>query len=461
MSKTLIKSISGIRGVIGGQPSTHLTPIDIVECTAGYAQYIINAGKKRKIVVGRDGRMSGAMVSALATQTLVGMGFEVIDLGLSTTPTVEMAVPLEEASAGIIFTASHNPKQWNALKFIDEQGEFITGEEGQAIIDLIAERAITFADVDDLGTIRHDDTYIKKHIDRITAMPDVDVDAIARQKYHVVVDCINSTGAISIPPLLDQLGVSYTLINEAVTGDFAHNPEPLPAHLLQLSDTVVKESAALGISVDPDVDRLSFVMGNGEMFSEEYTLVAVADYLLARRPGVAVSNLSSTRALRDIAERRGGSYVASAVGEVNVVHAMKANNAIIGGEGNGGVIVPELHYGRDALAGIALVLSHLATSGQSLQSLKASYPAYNIIKDKVELPTLELAPQILTAVYEAFQHEDISTIDGVKIDWPEGWVHVRKSNTEPIVRVYCESENKSTADELIARVKAVIQPLLS
>ena len=314
--------------------------------------------------------------------------------------------------------------------------------------------------MDDLGSVVSDDTYIDKHIDAILALPYVDADIVAKQKLHVVIDCINSTGAISIPPLLDKMGVTYTLVNGEITGDFAHNPEPLPKNLVDLSKTVIAENAALGISVDPDVDRLSFVMGNGEMFSEEYTLVAVADYMLSTTPGVAVSNLSSTRALRDIAERHGGSYIASAVGEVNVVNAMKANRAIIGGEGNGGVIVPELHYGRDALAGIAIVLTYLAKSGHTLESLKATYPSYRIIKDKVELPTMDLAPKILNAVHEAFATENISTIDGVKIDWPEGWVHVRKSNTEPIVRVYCESDSDQKAQQLIDKVKAVIQPLL-
>lgn len=460
MGKFLIKSISGIRGVIGNKPGEYLTPIDIVECTAGFAQYIINQGGQRKVVVGRDGRMSGAMVSSLAIQTLIGMGYEVIDLGLSTTPTVEMAVPMEGASAGIIFTASHNPREWNALKFIDHNGEFISAEAGQAIIDIIATKAITFAGVDALGSVRNDDTYIDKHIDHILALDYVDVASVKSKKYHIVVDCINSTGAISIPPLLDRLGCTYTLVNGAITGDFAHNPEPLPQHLTELSAAVLAEDAHMGISVDPDVDRLCFVMDNGEMFGEEYTLVAVADYLLARTPGVAVSNLSSTRALSDIAQRHGSTYQASAVGEVNVVNTMKASGAVIGGEGNGGVIVPELHYGRDALAGIAIVLSHLAATGKSMSALKASYPAYDIIKDKIQFDNPEMADRLLAAVAAAFKDENINTVDGVKIDWPEGWVHVRKSNTEPIIRVYSESDAPATTRLLIDRVKAVISPLL-
>lgn len=453
---TLIKSISGIRGTIGGSSGQNLTPIDIVECTAGFAQWLKNTGAQQKVVVGRDGRMSGSMVSQLAIQTLIGMGFDVVDLGLSTTPTVEVAVPLENAGAGIIFTASHNPKQWNALKFLNRKGEFISAEAGRQIIDLIAEKAIDFAEVDDLGTYSKDDSYIDKHIAQILALPYVDQAAVQEKKFHVVVDCINSTGAIAIPPLLDQLGCTYTLINEEVSGDFAHNPEPLPQHLAELSATVVQEKAQLGISVDPDVDRLCFVSEDGSMFGEEYTLVAVADYILSKRKGSTVSNLSSTRALSDISKRHGCDYFASAVGEVNVVNTMKANDAVIGGEGNGGIILPDLHYGRDALVGIAILLTAVAENGLSLTALKATYPEYTIIKDKIQLTPETDVDALLAKVHEAFKMEQVSTIDGVKIDFAEGWVHIRKSNTEPIIRVYCEAPTADTAKKLIEQVQSHI-----
>jgi phosphomannomutase len=436
----LIKSISGIRGTIGAQPGENLTPIDIVECTAGFAQWIIKSGAPHKVVVGRDGRISGEMVSQLAVQTLISMGMEVIDLGLSTTPTVEMAVPLEGAGAGIIFTASHNPKQ--------------------EIIDTIDSGKLHFADVDSLGSYRKMVGYIDKHIDILLDLPYVNIDLVKSKNFHVVVDCINSTGAISIPPLLDKLGVTYTLINEEVNGQFAHNPEPLPAHLIELSKTIQKEKAHLGISVDPDVDRLAFVNEDGSMFGEEYTLVAVADYILSIKNGNTVSNLSSTRALADITTKHGASYSASAVGEVNVVNMMKATNAVIGGEGNGGIILPELHYGRDALVGIAIMLTHLANDGRTMSELKASYPPYKIVKDRLQLTKEMDVDGILKAVETKFKDERVNTIDGVKIDFKDGWVHLRKSNTEPIIRIYSESKDIATATALGLSVKNTVLELI-
>ena len=456
----LIKSISGIRGTIGAQPGENLTPIDIVECTAGFAQWIIKSGAPHKVVVGRDGRISGEMVSQLAVQTLISMGMEVIDLGLSTTPTVEMAVPLEGAGAGIIFTASHNPKQWNALKFLTQTGEFISAAVGQEIIDTIDSGKLHFADVDSLGSYRKMEGYIDKHIDILLDLPYVNIDLVKSKNFHVVVDCINSTGAISIPPLLDKLGVTYTLINEEVNGQFAHNPEPLPAHLIELSKTIQKEKAHLGISVDPDVDRLAFVNEDGSMFGEEYTLVAVADYILSIKNGNTVSNLSSTRALADITTKHGASYSASAVGEVNVVNMMKATNAVIGGEGNGGIILPELHYGRDALVGIAIMLTHLANDGRTMSELKASYPPYEIVKDRLQLTKEMDVDGILKAVETKFKDERVNTIDGVKIDFADGWVHLRKSNTEPIIRIYSESKDIATATALGLSVKNTVLELI-
>ena len=457
----LIKSISGIRGTIGAQPGENLTPIDIVECTAGFAQWIIKSGAPHKVVVGRDGRISGEMVSQLAVQTLISMGMEVIDLGLSTTPTVEMAVPLEGAGAGIIFTASHNPKQWNALKFLSQTGEFISAAVGQEIIDTIDSGKLHFADVDSLGSYRKMVGYIDKHIDILLDLPYVNIDLVKSKNFHVVVDCINSTGAISIPPLLDKLGVTYTLINEEVNGQFAHNPEPLPAHLIELSKTIQKEKAHLGISVDPDVDRLAFVNEDGSMFGEEYTLVAVADYVLSKRKGNTVSNMSSTRALRDITEKAGGEYFASAVGEVNVVNQMKAKNAVIGGEGNGGVIFPDLHYGRDSLIGIALVLSHMAQTGMSAKTLRNSYPQYHISKNKIELTPEIDVDLILEKMGEKYANENVNTIDGVKIDFAEEWVHLRKSNTEPIIRIYSESANEEKAEQLAKKIISEIKEIIA
>ncbi len=453
---TLIKSISGIRGTIGGSPSNNLTPVDVVECTAGLGMWLKNQKGTPKIVVGRDGRISGSIVSNLAVNTLLSMGIDVVDLGYSTTPTVEMMVPHLGAGAGIIFTASHNPKEWNALKFLNNKGEFISAQDGQDIIDIIKMGELDFVDVDSLGSYETYEDAIAYHLEQILKYRHINIPAIMAANLHVVVDCINSTGSISIPPLLDLLGVSYTLINEDNYGHFAHNPEPLPKHLEQLSSIVVQEKAAMGISIDPDVDRLAFVCEDGSMFGEEYTLVACADYILSREKGNTVSNLSSTRALADVTARHGGSYSASAVGEVNVVNEMKRTNAIIGGEGNGGIIIPDLHYGRDAIAGIAIFLSLVAERGLSLTALKATYPSYNIIKDKIDLtPDLDL-DGIFANIKSTFAKERINEVDGLKVDFAEGWVHMRKSNTEAIVRIYCEAGDDATAKRLIDMVKSCI-----
>ncbi|MBK9734526.1 MAG: phosphoglucosamine mutase [Saprospiraceae bacterium] len=453
---TLIKSISGIRGTIGGQPGNNLSPVDIIECSAGLGIWLKRRNGKLKIVVGRDGRLSGNIVSHLAVNTLLSMGIDIIDLGLSTTPTVEMMVPKLNAGAGIIFTASHNPKEWNALKFLNEDGEFISAEDGQEIIDIIKKGELEFSSVDNLGTYGTFEGSIDYHIGEILKYRHIEIESVKNADFHVVVDCINSTGAISIPPLLDALGVTYTLLNDTNFGQFAHNPEPLPQHLGQLSSIVVSKKAHLGIIVDPDVDRLAFVCEDGTMFGEEYTLVAVADYILSRDKGNSVSNLSSTRALADVTARHGGVYYASAVGEVNVVNEMKLRNALIGGEGNGGIIIPELHYGRDALAGIAIFLSLLAVKKMSMTQLKATYPQYEIIKDKLELtPELDLE-RIFASIRETFKDEKLNDIDGLKIDFEEGWVHMRKSNTEAIVRIYCEAKDQPTAQSLINKVKAII-----
>lgn len=451
-AKQLIKSISGIRGVIGGSYRNNLTPLDVVECTAGFGHWIKTTGAKAKVVVGRDGRISGPMVSQLAINTLIAMGIDVIDLGLSTTPTVEMAVTKLDAGAGIIFTASHNQKQWNALKFLNHKGEFISKQDGEDILASIEDSAYTFADVDDLGTVSQNDEMIDYHIDQIIDYRFVDAELIKSKGFHVVVDCINSTGAISIPPLLDRLGCTYTLLNEEVNGRFAHNPEPLPKHLEELSAKVVETKATCGISVDPDVDRLAFVCDDGSMFGEEYTLVAVADSILSQQKGNTVSNLSSTRALADVTKAHGGEYAASAVGEVNVVTMMKQQNAIIGGEGNGGIIVPDFHYGRDALIGIALFLTHLARTGKTISELKQTYPAYAIIKDKIALDDIDLDASF-AKLRTAFSDESINEIDGLKIDFAEGWVHLRKSNTEPIARVYAEAATPEVAQRLAQKVK--------
>ena len=452
----LIKSISGIRGTIGGSPSDNLTPVDIVECTAAFGLWIKEQGVPPLVVVGRDARISGKIVSQLAVHTLLSLGIDVIDIGLSTTPTVEMAVPSVEAGAGIIFTASHNPKNWNALKFLNHKGEFISKADGARILEIIAEGGPSFSEVDELGKYRKDKGYIDWHVEKILELPLVDVDAIKQKKYKIVVDAINSTGSISIPPLLARLGCEALILNDSLDGHFAHNPEPLPQHLSQLTKAVLNQKADLGIIVDPDVDRLAFVCENGEMFGEEYTLVAIADYYLQHKKGNTVSNLSSTRALRDVTQKNGGEYFASAVGEVNVVEKMKEVNAIIGGEGNGGIIVPELHYGRDALAGIAIFLSHLAKSGKSISALRASYPSYQMVKDKIALsPGLDV-DALIDRVHQTFKHEDCNTIDGLKINFPNSWVHLRKSNTEPIIRVYAEAETEEKAKALVERIKGEV-----
>lgn len=462
---TLIKSISGIRGTIGGMPDEGLTPLDAVKFASAYGTWVkTTIGKKSKatVVIGRDARMSGEMISSLVSATLCGLGIDVVDLGLSTTPTVEMAVTHHKAAGGIILTASHNPKQWNALKLLNSEGEFISEEIGKEILSLAERAAFSYAEVKDLGKIIPDTTFLDQHIEKILALPYVDVKAIQKANFKIVVDAINSSGAIAVPALLSKLGVSdYKVIFAETTGDFAHNPEPLPEHLAELSKTVLKEKAHLGISVDPDVDRLAFVCEDGEMFGEEYTLVAVADYVLkSRKKGNTVSNLSSTRALRDITEKQGGKYAASAVGEVNVVTLMKETKAVIGGEGNGGIILPELHYGRDALVGIAIFLTHLAKYGKSVSMLRSSYPDYFISKNKIELtPDIDV-DKVLQAIKLKYQKQPINAVDGVKIEFDKEWVHLRKSNTEPIIRIYSESQTRATADNLAKKIISDIREII-
>ena len=460
---TLIKSISGIRGTIGGKPGDGLTPLDAVKFASAYASFIKkrNGDKKLKVVVGRDARISGEMVSGLVISTLIGYGIDVIDLGLSTTPTVEVAVPEEKADGGIILTASHNPKQWNALKLLNEKGEFISGEEGAELLATAEAEDFDFADVDDLGSVTKMDDYMERHVKMVLDLALVDVEAIRSRNFHVAIDCVNSTGGIALPLLLKALGVNQvTELFCDPTGHFPHNPEPLPEHLTELSSTIVKSGADVGFVVDPDVDRLAMVCEDGEMFGEEYTLVAVADYVLSQTPGNTVSNLSSTRALRDVTEARNGTYGASAVGEVNVVNMMKDTNAIIGGEGNGGIIYPELHYGRDALVGIALFLTHLAKSGKTTSELKASYPSYHISKNKIALTPETDVDGILAAMEKKYAAQPVNTIDGVKIEFDKEWVHLRKSNTEPIIRIYSESKNESTAQHLAEKIIADIKELM-
>ena len=458
---TLIKSISGIRGTIGGTVGDNLTPIDTVKFAAAYGTWIKAQRSKEnyRVVVGRDARISGAMVQNLVMNTLIGMGIDVIDLSLSTTPTVEIAVPLEHADGGIILTASHNPKQWNALKLLDHNGEFLNAEHSQRVLDIAEADAMEFSDVDDLGVITENQAYFDIHIDEVLDLEFVNVKAIADCKFKVVVDAVNSTGGIAIPLLLERLGVEAIKIHCQPNGQFPHNPEPLKQHLTDLSEQVVASHADFGIAVDPDVDRLAFMDEKGVMFGEEYTLVACADYVLSQRPGNTVSNLSSTRALRDVTEKHGGTYTASAVGEVNVVNAMKATNAVIGGEGNGGIIFPESHYGRDALVGVALFLSLLAERKIEVSALRASYPSYFMSKKKIDLnPSIDV-DAILDAMEVKYAHEQISTIDGVKIDFPTEWVHLRKSNTEPIIRIYTEAPTQEKADvladKIIDEIKAI------
>ncbi|MBB1140142.1 phosphoglucosamine mutase [Myroides sp. WP-1] len=451
---TLIKSISGIRGTIGGKVGFNLTPVDAVKFASAYGTFIKNkAGKEQvKVVIGRDARLSGPMIHNLVVHTLVGLGIDVVDLGLSTTPTVEIAVPMEQADGGIILTASHNPKQWNALKLLNEKGEFLSGAEGEEILDIAEKDAFVFAEVDRLGTIVQKNDYMDIHIDEILKLKLVDVAAIQKRKFKVVVDGVNSSGGVIIPALLRKLGVEVVELYCEPTGHFPHNPEPLKEHLQDICALVKAEQADLGIVVDPDVDRLAFISNDGEMFGEEYTLVAVADYVLSKTPGNTVSNLSSSRALRDVTVNRGGSYQAAAVGEVNVVALMKETNAVIGGEGNGGIIYPETHYGRDALVGVALFLTHLANQTLTVAELRASYPQYYMSKNKIELTPKLNVDMILDLIAENYKNQEVTTIDGVKIDFPTSWVHLRKSNTEPIIRIYTEAPTQEEADGLAGRM---------
>lgn len=450
---TLIKSISGIRGTIGGAAGENLSPLDIVKFTAAYGTWLKREKNAKRVVLGRDGRISGEMVHHIIIGTLQGLGLEILDLGLSTTPTVEMAVLHEDAEGGIIITASHNPKQWNALKLLNEKGEFISAEEGTKVLELADKEDFDFADVDNLGSIELDDNYLEKHIEHILALPYVDVDAIKAAKFRIAVDGINSTGGIAVPQLLRALGVKVIHeLNCEVDGIFQHNPEPLPENLTTLSHEVRQNKADLGIAVDPDVDRLCFVCEDGEMFGEEYTIVAIADYVLSQKKGSTVSNLSSSRALKDITLSHGCEYFASAVGEVNVVALMKEKNAIIGGEGNGGVILPELHYGRDALVGIALFLSYLAKFGKSISVLRAQYPNYHLSKNKIKLEEGINIDAILLDMEKKYKNYPINTIDGLKIEFDDNWVHLRKSNTEPVVRIYSESDSENTAENIAKQI---------
>ncbi len=459
---SLIKSISGIRGTIGGAPGEGLSPLDVVKFTAAYARFIgENTTRTSKtIVVGRDARLSGSMVFDLVAGTLSGMGFDVVNIGLATTPTTEIAVTMEKACGGIIITASHNPKQWNALKLLNEDGEFLNDAQGKEVLRIAAADDYTFADVDSLGHVFTNDTYGAKHIDAVLGLKLVDVEAIRKADFTVAVDAVNSVGGVVIPQLLRALGVKNVIeLNCEATGKFAHTPEPIPENLTQISDLMRDGKADVGFVVDPDVDRLAIVMENGEMFVEEYTLVAVADYVLQHTPGSTVSNLSSSRALRDVTASHGCSYSAAAVGEVNVVTKMKETGAVIGGEGNGGVIYPELHYGRDALVGVALFLTLLAKSGKKVSELKKTYPAYAIAKNKIELtPDIDV-DAILEAIKKKYSSETITDIDGVKIDFADSWVHLRKSNTEPIIRIYSEASTMDEADRLAQDIKSVIASL--
>ncbi|RXP57622.1 phosphoglucosamine mutase [Lutibacter sp. HS1-25] len=449
----LIKSISGIRGTIGGEVSNNLTPIDAVKFAAAYGMWLKNNSTKQNltVIVGRDARISGKMVSSLVCNTLVGLGINVTDIGLSTTPTVELAVTLDAADGGIIITASHNPKQWNALKLLNNKGEFLNGEAGEAVLKIAEDDSYIFAEVDNLGTYNKKSNYMQKHIDEVLKLNLVDVEAIKKAKFKVVVDAVNSSGGIVIPALLEELGVECVKLYCEPNGHFPHNPEPLKEHLTDISELVVKEKADFGIVVDPDVDRLALVSEDGSMFGEEYTLVACADYVLSKTPGNTVSNLSSSRALRDVTEKHQGKYEASAVGEVNVVELMKASNAVIGGEGNGGIIYPESHYGRDSLVGVALFLSHLAHSKMSCKALRDSYPSYFMSKNKIELTPQINVDKILETIASNYKNEDVITIDGVKINFASEWIHLRKSNTEPIIRIYTESTSQETADALALR----------
>ena len=459
---SLIKSISGIRGTIGGKVDENLTPIDAVKFAAAYGSWLKGQSDKEhvKVVIGRDARISGEMIQNLVQYTLIGLGIDVVNIGLSTTPTVEVAVPMEKANGGIILTASHNPKEWNALKLLNNKGEFVSDQDGKAILKIAQENDFSFATVDHLGKLTHDDQYIDLHIEKVLALPLVAPEAIQKKKFRVVVDAVNSTGGIAIPRLLERLGVEVVKLYCEPNGHFPHNPEPLKEHLGDICKRVVEEKADFGIVVDPDVDRLAFITDKGEMFGEEYTLVACADYVLGKAKGNVVSNLSSSRALRDIAQKHGVSYSAAAVGEVNVVTEMKRVEAIIGGEGNGGIIYPELHYGRDALVGVALFLSLLAERGGSVQQLRESYPAYFMSKNKIQLTEQINPDQILKAMEQKYAHEQTTTIDGLKIDFADSWVHLRKSNTEPIIRIYTEAKSQKEADALAHRFIEEMQVLI-
>lgn len=458
---SLIKSISGIRGTIGGKTGEGLSGVDVVKFTSAYAEFVKrNNPKAHKIVVGRDARLSGVMMEKLVVGTLISMGFDVINIGLATTPTTELAVTGCSADGGIIITASHNPKQWNALKLLNSNGEFLNDKEGREVISIAEKEDFKFAEVDDLGKEYHDDTWTMRHIEMVKNLALVDTEAIEKANFTVAVDAVNSVGGIAIPELLKSLGVKNVVeLNCEATGKFAHNPEPIPQNLIDISNLMKNGNADVGFVVDPDVDRLAIVMENGEMFVEEYTLVAVADYVLKHTPGSTVSNLSSSRALADVTRKYGCNYSASAVGEVNVVTLMKETGAVIGGEGNGGVIYPELHYGRDALVGVALFLTLLAKSGKSVTELKKEFPAYSIVKNKINLtPDIDV-DALLEAVKQKFKNEKVTDIDGVKIDFPEGWVHLRKSNTEPIIRIYSEASTSEEAEDLAKSVMDIISTL--
>ncbi len=458
---TLIKSISGIRGTIGGKTGDTLNPLDIVKFTSAYATFIRRSGKSKSntIVVGRDGRISGDMVRNIVCGTLMGIGYDVVNIGMATTPTTELAVAMEQAAGGIIITASHNPRQWNALKLLNEKGEFLTAADGEEVLAIAEREDFEYASVDNLGKYTEDNSFNQRHIDSVLNLKLVDREAIKNAHFKVLVDAVNSVGGIIMPQFLDALGVEYKILNGEPTGDFAHNPEPLAKNLGEIMGEMAKGGYDLGIVVDPDVDRLVFISENGEMFGEEYTLVSVADYVLSKTPGNTVSNLSSTRALRDVTERHGGKYTAAAVGEVNVTTQMKNVNAVIGGEGNGGVIYPESHYGRDALVGVALFLSHLAHKGCTASELKASYPEYFMAKNRIDLtPTADI-DAILAKVKEVYSNEEIIDIDGVKINFANSWVHLRKSNTEPIIRVYSEASTLQEAEELGEKLIAVVQSM--
>lgn len=459
---SLIKSISGIRGTIGGRPGEGLSPLDIVKFTAAYARFIKEntTRKTNVIVVGRDARLSGSMVSDLVTATLAGMGFDVVNIGLASTPTTEIAVVMEKACGGIILTASHNPMQWNALKLLNENGEFLNAEQGQKVLEYAADDDYTFATVENLGHVYKNDTYTRRHIEEVLNLKLVDTEAIRNADFTVAVDAVNSVGGVIIPQLLRALGVKNIIeLNCEANGKFAHTPEPIPENLTQIADLMREGRADVGFVVDPDVDRLAIVMENGEMFVEEYTLVAVADYVLSHTPGATVSNLSSSRALRDVTVAHGCTYSAAAVGEVNVVAKMKETGAVIGGEGNGGVIYPEAHYGRDALVGVALFLTLLAKSGKKVSELKAGYPPYSIAKNKIELTPDINVDAILEAMKKKYASEKITDIDGVKIDFEDCWVHLRESNTEPIIRIYAEASTMDKADALALDIKEVIAGL--